>query len=341
MKEIYVNTLEESEGKEVEGIFIVSRSEQRQSSTGAPYIALIFSDRTGQINAYLFDRVDEFSEVLKKGNVVRIRAFVEKRKNQLQLKVQEAKLVEEYDIKDLIPVTPHDLDKLFRSLKAHLSTVKNPYLKSLIDEIFADADFINKFKESPAAIKYHHNYIGGLMEHTLSILKLADVVSTVYPNVDRDLLLAGAFLHDIGKVWEYRFTPVIQITDEGRLIGHIVLGYEYVQDKINSVGKSMGGFPEEIKLRLLHVVLSHHGELAKGSPVEPRTVEAQILHYLDYLDSRVWMFDKAAQYPEKTDSGWSEYWRPLERSVFIGRFKEDIENEAEESEEDKGSLFDV
>ncbi len=341
MKQIYVNTLEESEGKEVEAIFIVSRSEHRQTSTGSPYISLIFSDRTGQINAFLFEHVDELSEVLKRGNVVRVRAFVEKRKNQLQLKVQEAKLAEKYDIKDLIPVTPHDIEKLFASLNKYLSTVEDPYLRALLEEVFTDTDFIKRFKEAPAAMKYHHNYIGGLLEHTVSILKLADVISTVYPDVDRDLLLVGALLHDIGKVWEYRFTPFIEMTDEGRLIGHIVLGYEYVQDKIHAVSKKMGGFPEELKLRLLHLILSHHGELAKGSPVEPRTVEAQILHHLDYLDSRVWMFDKASQYPEKTGSGWSEYWRPLERSIFIGKVKGPPENSEEGNEEDRGSLFDV
>lgn len=341
MKEIYVDTLKDSAGKEVESVFLVSRSEQRQSQKGEPYIALIFSDKTGRVNALLFQHVQELSNILRKGNVVRVRAFVELRNNQLQLKVKEAKLAEEYDIEDLIPSTPHDTEKLFADLKRYLSTLKNPHLKSLVEEIFADTEFVNRFKEAPAAIKYHHNYVGGLLEHTVSILRLADVVSTVYSNVDRDLLIVGALLHDIGKVWEYKFAPSIETTDEGRLIGHIVIGYEYVLNKIDTLCKKRGGFPEELKLRLLHVILSHHGELAKGSPVEPRTVEAQILHYLDYLDSRVWMFDKASQYPGKTDTGWSEYWRPLERSVFIGRFKENIENELEENEEEPGGLFDV
>ncbi len=318
MKDLYVKDLEEWIDQPIESVFVVAKAESRLRKTGERFLVVVLSDKTGKIEGTVFDDVDALAPVLTRGQVVRIRGQVSLYQNAPRVRIHTAEVTEDYDIADLIPSSPHEIPAMFQELQTLLNTLRNPYLRDLVTVLFDDPEFVEKLKKAPAAIRYHHNYMGGLLEHTLNLLRLADVVAATYPSVDRDLLLVGALLHDIGKIDEYTLFPVIEQTDEGRLLGHILMGYERVQKAIDRVRERRGDFPEELRLRLLHLILSHHGELAKGSPVEPRTLEAQILHFLDYLDSRVWMFEEAAQHPTEPGARWSEYWKPLSRSVFIG-----------------------
>ena len=322
MKDLYVKDLEDLIEKPIESVFVVAKAEARHRKTGERYLVVVLSDRTGKIEGTVFDNVEVLEPILTRGQVVRIRGQVGLYQNAPRVRIQAASVVEEYDMTDLIPSSPHDIPSMFYEVQSLLNTLQNPYLRELVAVLFEDTEFVEKLKKAPAAIRYHHNYMGGLLEHTLNLLRLANVVAATYPSVDRDLLLVGALLHDIGKIDEYTLFPVIEQTDEGRLLGHILMGYERVQKAMDRVRERKGDFPEELRLRLLHLILSHHGELAKGSPVEPRTLEAQILHFLDYLDSRVWMFEEAAQHPTEPGARWSEYWKPLSRSVFIGGMEE-------------------
>jgi len=333
-KERFVKDLLNLINEEIEDVFLVKKIETKNSKDGAEYLEVSISDVTGEQTARIFDKLDDFKKVLKKGKVYKLRLSVYQfGSGQLGVKILEANESKDYKIEDFNPKSPRDRDEMWKELKDLINQVENPYLKELLKRIFlgdgeGDRDFRERFQIAPAAKEYHHDYVGGLLEHTLNVAKLALTVAKMYPKIDRDLLLTGALLHDIGKAYEYTYTPEIEYTTLGRLLGHIVIGFEIVQRKIYGM-KFLNWFPEELEYKVLHMIISHHGERDYGSPIVPAFLEAQILHFLDDMDAKTDMFSrKAEELRSETDESWSEYLKSLKRYVYLGKPKEE-ENEGD------------
>jgi 3'-5' exoribonuclease len=279
------------------------------------YLSLIIADKTGQMEAKVWDRAEELASKFDEEDVVLLEGRVELFNDKLQLKVINLHKVDEYDISDFLPKTSKDVDKLFDYIKS--INIQNSYLKSLLDSFLHDQEFISLFKKAPAAKSLHHSYIGGLVEHTYEVIKICEVVCQLFPQIDRELLLTGAILHDIGKIKELKFTKVIDYTDEGRLIGHVVMGERIISERMETID----GFPKELKMRMSHLLLSHHGEYEWGSPKRPKTLEACTLHYAENLDAQVNRFIQLIE--KEKDKTWADYDKLLERHIYIGEQMEE------------------
>lgn len=279
------------------------------------YLTLLIGDRTGQMEAKIWDRAEEFASRFEEEDIVLLEGRVELFNDKLQLKVVNLHKVHEYDIDDFLPKTTKDVDKLFNYIKS--VNIQNRYLKSLLEAFFNDHEFISLFKKAPAAKSLHHCYLGGLVEHTYEVIKICELICELFPQIDREFLLTGAILHDIGKIEELKFTKVIDYTDEGRLIGHVVMGERAVSERMNRID----GFPKELKMRMSHLLLSHHGEYEWGSPKRPKTLEACTLHYAENLDAQVNRFIQLIE--KEKDKTWADYDRLLERHIYIGEQMEE------------------
>ncbi|PJB21018.1 MAG: hypothetical protein CO114_07600, partial [Euryarchaeota archaeon CG_4_9_14_3_um_filter_38_12] len=206
---------------------------------------------------------------------------------------------DEYDVTDFVASSERDIDEMMNELTGTAESIKNAHLKTLLEKMLKDEKFIDRFKKSPASMMYHQNCVGGLLEHTLNVVKICETLCEIYPVLDRDLLIAGALLHDVGKVFELEVSTVIDVSEDGMLRGHIIIGEEFVNERI----KKIIDFPETLKLKLLHMILSHHGEKRFGAPKEPQLPEAVALHYADYCDAKVDLFLKAKS-EAKTEDKW-------------------------------------
>ncbi len=323
-KKYFVSNLSKFVGEEIEDLFLVKDLIDRNTKDGQGYLEVVIADLSGSQIARVFDNVDEMKVKIEKGRVQKLKLSIYQYSgNQVGIKVLGAERASSYDVRDFIPAGPKDPEKLFGELKKYINSIKNPYLHELLRRIFLsdkteeDKNFKDRFLIAPAAKQNHHDYIGGLIEHTLNVVRAADSLTKMYESIDRDLIITGALLHDIGKVYEYEFTPDIDTSDIGRLLGHIIIGFDIVNKKIKEI-EFMRKFPDELKMKVLHMVLSHHGELSFGSPVKPAFLEAQILHFLDDLDAKADMFRKAYDMRSDTNRRWSEYLNPLKRSVYLG-----------------------
>lgn len=312
-------------GNSVDSSFLVMEKELREFITKeGHYLQVKLGDSTGSIWARCWDRAEDVASRFELGDIVRVKGVVESFKGRLQLIFTPdgiARSTKTYDITEYLPRTSKDIDRLFEELVKTAESMENENLKRVVFSFFNDATFANSFKKAPAAKIHHHNYIGGLIEHTQSVVAICDTLVKLYPELDRDLLLTGAILHDIGKTDTYEYTFRIDITEEGGLVNHIVLGYQMVEDTI----KRTKGFPEELRLRLLHLILSHHKHGEWGSPVKPLFAEAEALCYADMLDSQLKEFlQLQKREEEKGKEGiWSDFsWR-LDRFLYLGK---DTEN---------------
>jgi len=323
VKTIFVKDLPNLIGNEVEDLFQIKDLQDKSGKEGQAFLELTIADVSGTLTARIFDDVEVLRGKIERGRVHRLRMQVYQFSNQLGIKVLDVERVEDYDIRHFVPSSSVDPAKLEEDLKSFIRKINNPQLKTLLKRIFVDdEEFRKKFLLAPAARYYHHNFIGGLAEHTLQIARVAEAISGLYDVVDKDLLIAGALLHDIGKVYEMEYTPDIDYTDEGRLFGHLIIGYEIVSKKIHEI-EVVNRFPADLRMKILHMILSHHGELQFGSPVRPMFLEAQILHFLDDLDAKAEMFKKASDLRSESNTRWSEFSKPLGRSVFLGELEEE------------------
>jgi 3'-5' exoribonuclease len=326
-EKVLVRDLGEYLGSEITAQFLVLQSTKKLKKDGTHFVEVLLSDETGHVAGVLFDEVETFENFLKRGSVVEVRGVVGEFGGNLRIKLIEVREVEGATPEDFLRRSPRDINVMVSELKDLIHSIKDGKIRAILERVFLeDEDFLEQFKWSPAAKKFHHPYVGGLLEHTLSVTQLALRVSNHYPQIKRDLLIAGALLHDIGKVDEYAFTPVTDKTDPGRLLGHLVLGYE----RVKRIMDEMGDIPKDTRLQILHMILSHHGRLDFGSPIIPQTLEAQVLHYIDDLDAKVWMFAEAKSEPREDTSRWSKFHRGLERYVFIGEVEEESHEEGEE-----------
>jgi len=275
------------DGDSVRSVFIISDRRVLMARNGKPYAKVLLTDKTGDLPGIMWDDAKAQMEGIDPGDIVGVRGTVESYEKRTQMKIDKiVKLNEDdVDMSALVPTTKCDIPSMVESLDNIITSIKNPYLNDLIHKIFSREGIREAYMKAPAAKGIHHNYIGGLLEHTLSVLKSIEALYPVYAHlgINKDLLLTGALLHDIGKIYEYSYNKVIDMTPEGRLIGHIYLSAHMADKEIDGIE----GFPKELKLQLLHLILGHHGQLEFGSPKLPMTKEAMLLHMLDDLDAKL------------------------------------------------------
>ena len=282
MKETYIADLQP--GTSINTTFLVRAKERKTARNGSAYLDLEFQDSTGSVKAKLWD-CDNAESTFEADDVVRVSGAVELYAGNLQLSLRKVAKVREaeVDLTDFLPHGKQDHEKLFAQLLERIQQMPAGPLQTLLLAIFNDPEIAGKYKLAPAAMTYHHAFLGGLIEHVTSLVGLADRVADHYPFLDRELIIAGLLLHDLGKIEELNFTRAFNYSTRGRLVGHISMGVEMVRDKVREVQE----FPPELWDRLEHIILSHHGRLEFGSPKEPMFMEALVVSYLDDLDSKL------------------------------------------------------
>lgn len=316
MGKVFVTDL--AEGEAVTSFFLARQIQIRQRRSGEPYLALILGDRTGEVAAVMWEGAEEASRGLSEGDIVKVQGVLGsyQRERQLTLTRLRKAAPEEIVLEDYLPRSRQDPALLLARLRETVEGMREAHLKRLLGDLLADESFLAAFAAAPAAKSIHHAVLGGLLEHTVSVVGLCRLLADYYPAVDRDLLLAGAILHDVGKVRELSWDRVFDYTDAGRLLGHITLGALLTEERI----RALPGFPEELARRLLHCILSHHGELEWGSPRRPKTLEALILHYAEDLDGKVNSFLSFAEsHPDPQHPGWTQFNKALDRYLYVGR----------------------
>lgn len=283
MKDLYIADLAKFENQAVTGYFAVTAKQTRSKKDGAPYFALTFSDHTGQIEARMWDAAgaDEFAP----GDVVKLRGQVSRYQDKLQLTIEKVRKAEpaEYDLGDFVPKTSRDVEELWAELNGYVASFTNPHLQALLQAFLNDPEISAALRAAPAAKSMHHAWIGGLLEHIVSLLGIADLAARHYTEINRDLLLTGVILHDIGKLHELRWGTSFDYTLEGQLMGHITIGIGMVEKKLTG----LPDFPANLRVLVEHMILSHHGKYEFGSPKLPMIPEALLLHYLDDLDAKM------------------------------------------------------
>lgn len=314
MEKLYVNDLSQYINQEITSFFLVSQKELRDGKRDR-YIRLRLTDKTGNLAANIWNNANTFKDKFEEGDVVKIQGIVISYKEQTQITVNKIRTAEdhEYDIAEFIPVTSKDIDKLSEALFFYIDKITDTHLNQLLHIIFDDKEFFRLFARCPAAKGWHHNYMGGLLEHTISVTKICDFAIRMYP-AQSDLLLTGAILHDIGKVFEYSQKAVIDFTDMGRLIGHIVMGDEL----ICKTAAKVDNFPDNLLMKLRHLILAHHGEFEKGAARVPQMLEAIILHHADNLDAQTVGVAQLQESAQKSGSAWSEFDRLNNRYYYLG-----------------------
>ena len=287
MKDIYIADLAAfDEGKIFSGFFLVLLKQQRTTKNNKPYLNLILGDKTGQLEGRVWEISDpRIAKDFQRGDVVKARGAVSRFDERLQMKIDQLRKAtpEEVDKSDLMPSTTYDVAALWRQLMASVESFTNPDLKRLLTALLTEPDLAQAYREAPAARQLHHAWLGGLLEHVVSLLALADRVAAHYPLLDRDLLLTGVILHDIGKVRELSWEIGFEYTVEGTLLGHIQMGTALVDKTIDN----LPDFPDRLKTLVLHMILSHHGKLEFGSPKLPMIPEALVLNFVDDLDAKM------------------------------------------------------
>lgn len=306
------------EGQAVTAFFLVRAREIRRRRSGEPFLSLVLGDRTGELPAVMWEGFEGVAAALREGDIVKVQAAVGTFQGERQLQLQRirpATAEDGVELEDFLPRSPRDPAETVGALVAATGRLADPHLRALLEDLWADPAFLQAFSEAPAARTLHHAYLGGLAEHTASVVALCEMIADHYPGVDRDLLVVSAILHDVGKLQELRWGGALEYTDGGRLLGHIVQGALLVEERL----KKFPDFPALRRDQLLHSILSHHGELEWGSPVTPKTLEGLILHHVENLDGKVNQFQGFAR--EHRDPGrpaWTTYIRALERHLYLG-----------------------
>jgi 3'-5' exoribonuclease len=303
--------------KRLTGSFLVQQKQIPLNKNGKPYIAMTLMDRTGSLQARVWDNVDKFAPLFEAGDCVEVSAVGVSYQGHLQLKVETIKKLrqEEVAMDEFLPASSRDRDQMLDRLKELLGTIDNRPLRDMLMTRLDNEEFRQQLERTPAAKTIHHAFLGGLLEHTLSVVELAERTATIYTDLDRDLLLAGAFLHDVGKIHELGSQTSFEYTDAGRLLGHIYIGAAMVQEWV----AVQPGLDEETALKLVHMILSHHGSYEFGSPRRPKFVEALVLNYLDELDSKVESFREIAA--REKGQRWSSFQRVFDRYLYLGEPK--------------------
>lgn len=297
----------------ITGFFLVHEKEIRNTNTGKPYLRMELGDRSGTVEARMWEQFENIAKDVNRDDFVKVQARVEIYRNKTQLSLLQFRLAKpsEIDLVDFLPHTPFNVDELYRQLLADAAGIKNPWLKALVTKILGDPQIAARYKRAPAAKVMHHAYIGGLLEHVVGLCGLAKLVAAHYKELDLDLLLTAAILHDVGKLEELCYERSISYTVEGQLLGHIVMEIETVANAVDQIE----GFPAKLKAVVQHMLISHHGQYEFGSPKLPMIREALVFHYLDDLDSKIAAV-RVALCSESSEDEWSAYSGALGRKFL-------------------------
>jgi len=340
MKTFYVadaaTRADDPKQREIHSAFLVFSKQLKPKRSGGEYLAVVLCDRTGQIEAKMWDNIGQYVNLFEADDVVSVKGYVNRYNGRPQIILQTlARLQPEaVDFGDFLPKTDKDIDQLWGRLSEFVASIGDRHLRTLLQEFMNDSSFTAAFRSAPAAKALHHAYIGGLLDHVVSLMTLCDLACRNYPQVNRDLLFAGAFLHDIGKIHELYYARSFGYTTRGQLLGHMIIELEMLQQKIACVPE----FPPELKVLLEHLIISHHGEYEFGSPKLPMFPEALMLHYLDDLDSKMESMRAQLQREAAASGPWTGFnpslGRPLlnSRKFLAATEKEDAQADAASAE---------
>ena len=311
MKQQFVNTLQE--GDVVNDNFVAVRKDLRDQQRGGKFLGMVFKDKTGEIGGILWSNAEAIAKLFEPGDVVNVRGSVATYQERLQIRVDQVAPLREsdYDPVDYV-FTPENADEAWTAFCVLMSGIQNEFLRRLIDGFIADEAFATKFRRAAAGKKWHHAYRGGLLKHCIEMAEMVNGVCSVYPTLDRDLMLAAVFVHDIGKIEELSDDLFIEYTTIGKLLGHLNLGAVMVEKAIAAVPD----FPEDLRLHLLHCVLSHHGTLENGSPVVPKTPEAFAFHQIDNLGAQMDAMLRIVEETKDKRGSWSDYIPLIDRQLW-------------------------
>jgi 3'-5' exoribonuclease len=281
------------------------------------YLRMKIMDKTGSIEARMWENAEETADLLREAAIIKLEGEVEAFQERLQVRILRLRLAEpdEIDRTDMLASTNRDVEAMMQAIDDAITNLDNENLKNLLEHFFKAASFRKAFLSAPAARRIHHAYLGGLLEHTYEVLQLSKPLLELYPEIDRDLLVTGILLHDVGKLREFSWETDIEYSDEGRLLGHVVPGAEMVAAAV----RQLDGFPEELSIRLQHLILSHHGRYEWGSPRRPKTLEAVALYHLDNLDGQVNRFHCLVAAAKREGRPWTMYDYMLGRSLYAGQ----------------------
>lgn len=314
---VFVSDLGQQENQVITSFFLVHSRETRTTKEGKPYLAVRLGDQTGVVEGRVWEETEDIGG-FEAEDFVKVQARVEIYRERPQLKIEKLRRARPGEVNwaDYFPRTQKDVEALYRELREMAAGVGNAHLRALLGSVLDDESIARKLKQAPGAKRMHHAYLGGLLEHIVSLCRLAERVVAHYPSLNRDLLLTGAILHDLGKIDELSYpieegeARAIDISTPGRLLGHIVLELELLSRRMDAIA----GFPEELRRLVQHLIVSHHGRLEFGSPVPPLFLEAVVLHYLDDLDSKIEAIQSALA--AEPDAEWTSWNRALERPLF-------------------------
>ena len=314
MKEFFLSDCCRHENKIVVSSFVCISKQVKPKKTGEPYLALTLGDRSGQIEAKMWDNVEDAIDGFEQDDFVKIKGLLNKYKNRFQITIHKLRKLgdAEIDFSDYLPKTTKDIGELWHTLAGFVATFQNPHLKGLVEAFMADPEIAEAYRNAPAAKTLHHAYIGGLLDHVVSLFKSCDLLCRNYPQVNRDVLLTGAFLHDIGKIHELTYNRSFSYTTRGQLLGHMIIELEMLQAKL----AQLPGFPDELKTLVEHLIISHHGEYEFGSPKLPMFPEALMLHYLDDLDSKMESMRAHFEREASVENAWTGYNPSLGRPLL-------------------------
>jgi 3'-5' exoribonuclease len=312
MKSPYVTELEVN--KPVTAAFLVISKEVREKKSGEPYLSLMLGDKSGRVDAKMWDNVAEVTDSFDRDDFVKIKGVVQLHLNRPQLVIHKIRSMpdSEVDFADFFPASLRNPDEMWIELRGIVNAVLNPHLRVLLNSLLDDPEIARRFRMAPAAKSIHHAFLGGLLEHVLSLCGLCRITAAHYPNIDPDLMIAGAVLHDIGKIYELSYDRGFNYTTEGQLLGHIMIAFRMIGDKINAIP----AFPPSLRNLVEHMVISHHGRLEFGSPKLPQFPEAILLHYLDDMDSKMEAMRGLIESDRQSSSDFTGYNAALERTLL-------------------------
>src|SRR5437763_901786 len=314
MNDFFLADCAQHENKVLTSSFVVVSKQVKPKKTGEPYLALTLGDRTGQLEAKMWDNVEDALDAFEQDDFIKIKGLLNKYKNRFQITIHKLRRLgdSEVDFADYLPKTTKDIGELWQTLAGFVAGFQDPNLKALVEAFMSDPDIAEAYRTAPAAKTLHHAYIGGLLDHVVSLFRSCDLMCRNYPQINRDLLLTGAFLHDIGKIHELAYNRSFSYTTRGQLLGHMIIELEMLQAKIAAIP----GFPDELKTLLEHLIISHHGHYEFGSPKLPMFPEALMLHYMDDLDSKMESMRAHFERESGSDSKWTSYNPSLGRGLL-------------------------
>lgn len=307
-------------GEQVESqVFLVSSKDLRTATNGSLYIHALLADRTGRLNARMWQASEVLFNAMPEGGFIELKGRTENYKGNLQFIIDAVRPIEQdkVDPADFLPAVEGNIEEMWNRILEILRQVKNKPLQLLIKQFVTDPEFVARFKRSPAAAVKHHAYIGGLCEHTRNVMEIALLVIPRYPDVSLDLVLTGLFLHDVGKTVELTCDTNFSYSDEGQLLGHIAMATLWIEERCSRVAAETGQpFPEKIKWALQHIILSHHGQYEFGSPKLPATPEAIAIHHMDNLDAKLHIYTEQIKADRDPNSHWTNYDHSLGTKIY-------------------------